>query len=440
MRSGKTSKERNECRKGKYRMGKIMLPFFLMLTVLCDCAPAEVVRDEVIETVRGDVTAIVQTGQVKAGTLDSRIYSYSDGGVFSTMRLTAASKRTQKIELCELHGEQGMLRWYNAKDKAWKEQPLKEGIVTMERPIIETDAQSAVITLPQMYTPHENMIVEYMPEYKSSLHIKQVSDGWRLTVEIPPIEKGMRAEWNMVAGEGAIIDWSSPYAQETWENYSMTAQNRWCYDGYYYIAPSSYIPSGDNYYHLLIASYLVQSYTSNEVHPAAYYYAVGMLDTMLEQQNEYGFFPTHAGSEWLRDDYGIGAGFYDTRFNSDLVETLLDAYVRYGVEKFAQPVRDYLDFFMQHAEAHHTAFGDGWMINDYSHPAGGINTVSSLNHQLAELLVLYQAGEAFQTDEYDALAARMLRGIENSEQIWHKADGNLEYGVLSDGVTMHGAD
>ncbi len=425
---------------GKKHMEKMLLPFAFMLTMLCNCASVDVVHNEVIETASGQVAKNVQVEELEAGTLDSRNYAYPDGGIFSTERLTAETTNAQEVELCELRGEQGVMRWYDTEYDEWCEQPLTEGVIAVERPIIETDAQSVVVTLPQVYAPRENMMVEYMPDYKSTMSVVKQSEGWKLMLQLPAMETGMRAEWHFVRGEGKIIDWNAPEAQQTWQKNLLTNENRWCFDGYYYSAPSSYIPTGKNYFHLLIASYLTQSFMDNEEHPAAYYYAVGMLDTMLEHQNEYGYFPTYAGSQWLQDSYQIGAGFYDTRFNSDLVEMLIYAYEHYGVAKFEKPVRDYLAFYMQHAEQYHIAFGDGWMINDYSNPASGGNSVSSLNHQLAELLVLYEAGGAFHTDQYNDLAARMLRGIENSEKIWHKADGDLEYGIQPDGVTMHGVD
>lgn len=440
MRSGKIVEERGVWKKGKYRMRRIVLPLLLLLLLFCGCTYPGTVHIEAIQTARGEVISTIRGKNYRAGRADMRSYEYPDGGEFLTARLSIKSECPQKITLCELRGEQATLRWYNEERDIWYQKPLAEGVYWVDRPIIETEEQSVLITMPMVYRAHENAMLEYLPDYKSTLSVKRISGGWRLILQLPELEKGLQVEWHAVLGEGAIIDWNAPDAQTTWKKYLLTGENRWCYEGYYYEAPASYIPSGENYFHLLPAAYLTERMAADEQHRAAYYLSIGMLDTMLTQQNEYGFLPTHAGSTWLRDSYQIGPGFYDTRFNSDLMETLLDAYVRYGVEKFAQPVRDYLDFFIQHAEQHHTAFGDGWMINDYSHPNGGSGTVSSLNHQLAELLLLYQAGEAFHTDEYDALAARMLRGIENSEQIWYRADGNLEYGVEADGITIYGVD
>ena len=89
-----------------------------------------------------------------------------------------------------------------------------------------------------------------------------------------------------------------------------------------------------------------------------------MIDIMREKQNEYGFLPSEAGSGWLLEDYGIGPGYYDTRFNTDFWLANLNAAENFGVTAWLDRVRTYADFLMEFAAGHHFAFGqapdEGW--------------------------------------------------------------------------------
>ena len=65
--------------------------------------------------------------------------------------------------------------------------------------------------------------------------------------------------------------------------------------------------------------------------PASRAIGLAMIDLMREQQNEYGFIPSQAGSTWLKTDYGIAPGYYDTRFNTDFWLANINAAENFGV-------------------------------------------------------------------------------------------------------------
>lgn len=65
--------------------------------------------------------------------------------------------------------------------------------------------------------------------------------------------------------------------------------------------------------------------------PAPGAIGLAMIDLMREQQNEYGFIPSQAGSTWLKTDYGIEPGYYDTRFNTDFWLANINAAENFGV-------------------------------------------------------------------------------------------------------------
>ena len=66
-------------------------------------------------------------------------------------------------------------------------------------------------------------------------------------------------------------------------------------------------------------------------------------------------------------------------------------------------------------------------------------THASLNHHAAEAEFLYRMADAVNEDSYAVLADRMVRGIEQSELLWYKPDGDLNYSYKPDG-TCSGQD
>ena len=79
-------------------------------------------------------------------------------------------------------------------------------------------------------------------------------------------------------------------------------------------------------------------------------------------------------------------------------------------------------------------------MQDYWHPNGESSpTHASLNHHAAEAEFLYRMADAIDEDSYAVLADRMVRGIEQSELLWYKPDGDLNYSYKPDS-TCSGQD
>ena len=98
-----------------------------------------------------------------------------------------------------------------------------------------------------------------------------------------------------------------------------------------------------------------------------------MIDLMREQQNEYGFIPSQAGSTWLKTDYGIEPGYYDTRFNTDFWLANINAAENFGVTGWLDKTRKLCGFFSSALPSSITfTFGasddEGWLVQDYWHP------------------------------------------------------------------------
>ncbi len=315
----------------------------------------------------------------------------------------------------------------------------------------ESDAVWQTVTEPGRY-PCSLLLVDYadgssamayppqgwaMLENTSRRHLGyggvEITDT-ELRLYAPALAPGECADCTLVRSEQALIDWAShPDARTLWADYRNADEGRWCCDGYYRIAPATYIPSGQDVYYRLPAAYLCKSMLDFSAdYRLAWDLSAAMLDVMAQQQNRYGFFPTRSGSEWLLGDYGIAPGFYDTRFNTDLLCLFVRIYNERGL--FADVLARYGAYYAAYAEAHHreTASG-GWLIDDYGHPDGNLPTHTSLNHQAAECILLYRLSDALADTALEQLAGRMLRAVEDTAPNWIAPDGNLHYAVYQDG-------
>ena len=160
---------------------------------------------------------------------------------------------------------------------------------------------------------------------------------------------------------------------------------------------------------------------------------------MAQRQNQYGYVPTTPGSEWLQGDYGIGPGFYDTRFNTDLLELYIKAARRLGKGMFEETMTRYLGFYTQLAGTSHiTTENGGWLIPDYWHPDELTAPHTSLNHQASECLALYHAADLLNRKDLRELADRMLLAIEDTGSGWVMPNHNLYYSVKPDGTYVEG--
>lgn len=206
--------------------------------------------------------------------------------------------------------------------------------------------------------------------------------------------------------------------------------NRMTRSGYYYATPTDYVPTGEGCFYLLPAAHIPTKLARwSDAHHGRQI-AAAMLDLQRAYYLEDGFIPTAPTSGWLSRDYGIGAGFYDTRFNTDLAHALLTLGRDLGIDAFTDCAMRYAGYLLQHAALHSTATENGILVHDYAHPDGNHSpTHTSLNHQLAEILFLIET----QDGDCAITAGRMLRGIADTLELWIREDGNLHYACYPDG-------
>lgn len=383
----------------------------------------------------------VETSTVMRGSswFDTRTYAYPDGTRLSMQRLRTVGGNTavQDLGKLTLDGAEGSIRRYDEATGSWYVARLEPGTYPAGTYHFTTPAGSAILVTSQAYQDHSNGMIEHLPACDGSLVVSKTDGGFLLTLRSPALPAGVHAEWFLLRSPGQLVDWARPDSPEKWSIYRFTGLNRWCMNGYYYLAPDSYYPYGPNYYHNLPAAYIAGRMLRDEGQPASMYLGLAMLDVMEGLRGADGYLPSLAGSTWLYDSYGVGPGYFDTRFNVDLAVALLNAVNRYQVNDWRDDLIRFGDYLRGYAERHHFSFDkgelQGWLVQDYAHPNGNLPTHCSLNHQAAEAVLLYRIAALTGESRFTETAELLVRGIEHSALYWIKPDGDLHYYRMPDG-------
>lgn len=371
-----------------------------------------------------------------------RTYLFS-GGDRVRMGRTRLHGGDMVVETVTLPGNPGVVRYIDPESGQWTELPLAEGcyqVSTVE--IVQETGSCCFLYLPKTYREVGRRTLEYDPEFDGMLQIRSERGAWRLDlVGQAPEEGNYVCDYTWTLSSTPLLDWFYETDSENWFNYTQDGAGKWCFDGYYRTTPSTYHPTGENFIYRCTASYIVQSMADAMTErESAASMTVAMLDTVLMQQNSYGFWETGPESEWLSGDYGIGAGFYDTRFNTDLAALCMDCYEQAGGDFIRTSMERYMRFYTQFASGNHTETKDGgWLVEDYWGPEKTAAVHTSLNHQLAECLTLYRLSDALERDDLAKLADRLLQAVEDTAEAWVNDEGNLHYQRNPDG-TYGGTD
>lgn len=298
-----------------------------------------------------------------------------------------------------------------------------------------SDGRSYMGYLPQSWTELGSGSRRFEPGQNGYLSVTEEAGGFTVAMIAMTTDSRAQAEFTLVSGRARLLDWARAGCDRLWNTYANSGSGRWCSDGYYWPSPSTYEPSGENIFYAMTDAYLCRSMLALTGYDRlAYDLGAAMMDVMAKRQNEQGYFPTLPESTWLSGDYGVGAGFYDTRFNTDLVQMFLDAYECYGLPRFRAALDRYIDFYTGYAASHHSVTSSGgWLVWDYDDASGGHRTHTSLNHQLSEALLLFHLADSLGRSDLTELGDRLLLAVTDTARSWVRADSNLHYGVYPNG-------
>lgn len=156
----------------------------------------------------------------------------------------------------EMKGTSGIVRWYDTAASSWKQQPLAAGTLPSGMYFLRVDGVDSILVTPMTYAARGNGMIEYFPGKNGSLKIERTPSGFRFSVQVAALTQGTYSDYLLLTSQQTLIDWSDPSMLSRWANYSLIGTNRWCYNGYYYTAPSTYYPFDENYFYSLPAAHI----------------------------------------------------------------------------------------------------------------------------------------------------------------------------------------
>ncbi len=361
-------------------------------------------------------------------TIRAKTFSFDDGDVFTIKRYTYGVNSENRLEdSITLPGNSVEIRYIT--DNGWymSANPENTDKKTM---FIDTDKASVILSVPAVYSnDFQYNTLKFHPDKEEKANITINADD---TVTIRwsfPQDTSLVGEIWYLRSDNKMADWNNGNHFAAL-NQDLADNRRFSWDGYYFPIPANYIPSGANMLYRQPSDYTGASFVDYGDFPAAFKLGYVMTYTCMQNQNEKGYWATMPKSGWLSEDFNIGGGFYDTRFNTDFGESLLAAYKRYNNDDFLFAACKYAEYFIQHAntECYATKNG-GLLVQDYGYDYDHIDTHVSLNHQLAELNYLYKLYQITREDSYRLLADKMLLAVEDTKDQWVLANNNLNYAL-----------
>jgi hypothetical protein len=169
---------------------------------------------------------------------------------------------------------------------------------------------------------------------------------------------------------------------------------------------------------------------------AFYYYPQLLCLVYIPLISKDGVIYTKPTSSYLKNLYGFGELFYDTRFNTDSADFLVQVGKTVGEPADIWAARKYQDYFLKHAARYHHTIGSGLLIADYSwNQKPSVITHASLNHNLAEINFLLRLGDP----NGISLAKQILEAIKGGTYQWISPEKDLYYAYY-DHNDYHGKD
>ena len=347
---------------------------------------------------------------------------------------TASSDSTLKTDIerlnqsIEITGNTIELRYVQPDTNEWYMTANYENTIKQTL-FIDTDTHHMIISVPGVYSnKFENSTLEYRPEYEDIITIVKTDTGYSLNFSFPKSADMIGEIWYLESSE-PLANWNDSTHFATLKQ-DLAIERRFSWDGYYFRTPNNYVPYSDTMLYRHPSNYAGASFTRYGSFPASFDLGYVFTYTAMKNQNEKGYWATGPKSGWLAGDFSIGGNFYDTRFNTDFAENLLLAYKRYNNDEFLFALTKYAEYFIEHANKEsYTTKNGGLLVQDYGYDMEHIDTHVSLNHQLAELNLLYKIYGVTRQEKYKDLADTMLKAIEDTQDQWVLANNNLNYAI-----------
>lgn len=209
-------------------------------------------------------------------------------------------------------------------------------------------------------------------------------------------------------------------------------------DGYYFETPTSYEPYFENSLWRIPSQYIIDKFIKQGTTIGEEIVGRSMLTLSIKNINKEGYIPTLPKSLWLNENYSYGKYFFDTRFNSNTIETFLVGYQKYKDKDYREAYLKMAQYYYDHIVNNNfknkgSENIEGWLMEDYAQEGSIVKTHSSLNHQLHAMTVFYKLYLEEKDERYLHIGNKMLQGIKNIKEKYIIDNGGLEYAYLPNG-------
>ncbi|SHJ86947.1 hypothetical protein SAMN02745975_03095 [Geosporobacter subterraneus DSM 17957] len=255
-------------------------------------------------------------------------------------------------------------------------------------------------------------------------------------ISFPQVEGAEIEQWGIIGKEG-MVNWGDEEQEKILLVANLDRVRKWTQGGVQYVTPETYHPYDPRAFWVVPAQHVGNKLLLEGNNRFSTNFALLSLQAALDTQTEGGYWISSPRSAWLYGDYGIDAGFYDTRFNTDAGLFLLYGYREFENEDYLQGAIKYGDFLIDYAKTHHhETKNGGYLVYDYTHGDDmnrGTETLTSLNHLITEMNFLYELYKETNDNRYLDTAAKMRQAVKDTAPHWKKPDGDLWYAYLPDG-------
>lgn len=365
-----------------------------------------------------------------------RNVSYNNSGYFYIRKIDfKVSDKVYQTSFI-IPGTTGTIRYANSNNEL-VEAPLAEGFLPTDVMLhIQTDKYNMLLGQGYTYKDMGSGTIESVSS--KAMYAKKQNENWLITYTYNMQKDCFGILWGMGSNK-ELINFKDENQIKVWSNYDLDKKARLGYEGYYYKSPDSYVPYTENSYWRIPTSYITNSLVKTGGSLAADIMGNALLIIAKDAQSNDGYFPSLPNSNWLAKDYNIGAGFFDTRFNADTMETYIIAYQKYKNPMYREVYLKMADYYLAHGgNNHYPSFDatgiEGWLVEDYSYNNNHlIQTHVSLNHQLQAIHVFLMLYEIEREQKYLDFTNKLLYGIKNTRDKWIMPDSNLVYAYMANG-------
>ena len=268
--------------------------------------------------------------------------------------------------------------------------------------------------------------------YEKAENIQISGDGIKIT--LPATEDSFSEQWGILSKE-KLVDWEDEIAIDAVKVGDLSRVRKWGGDGQYYFLPSGYAPYSSNGFYRNSANHIGNKYLGIE---GRFFedYAYITIDTLIETQNSDGFWGTDPMAVGLYNNYKVGAGFFDTRWDTEAALSLLRGYREYNEPQFLKAANKFAQFYCDFAVSNaYQTKNEGLLVYDYGfNSTPGIKTHVSLNHLLSEMNFLLEMYSSTAKYKYLQVAKSILTGVSDTAEGWvNNETGDLFYGYYGDG-------